>query len=164
VQHSKVVLGEQASVGTLLELAGSAIDILSLLVSRPAGQALAPRSAITARALDRPLDVSEAARTLRRTLEAILFYGATQLGLWLVRPDGLEGVDAEMDEGEGARGRLDERRRRGMVDEMAAELRGAIEKARGVMAKGVAERDKGPDVLEVVVRFLNERVTTAGTA
>lgn len=96
-------------------------------------------------------------------LESVLFYGATQLGLWLVRPEAAENVDAEMDDNEGGsagpgRGRLNDRVRRGMVGEMASELRGAIEKARGVLMKS-REGDKAEvDVAEVLLRFLTERV------
>ena len=90
-------------MGTLLELAGSCIDVLNQLSSRPPGQALAPASALPTASgtADRPLDVGAAAKTVRRTLETVFFYGTTQLGLWLVRPGTLETTgDADMDEGE----------------------------------------------------------------
>lgn len=149
-------------MGTLLELAGSCMDVLNQLSSRPSGQALAPASAITAtaRAADRPLDVGAAAKTVRRTLETVFFYGATQLGLWLVRPDALETAgDADMDEGEGPGRRLDERVRRGMVSDMGGELKGVMEKAREMLAKDA--REKSVDVTEVLLRFLSERVIRA---
>ncbi|KZV70297.1 hypothetical protein PENSPDRAFT_631949 [Peniophora sp. CONT] len=163
--HSKVLLGEPASMGTLLELAGSCTDVLGQLSSRPSGQALAPASAVSAttRAADQPLDVGAAAKTVRRALETVFFYGSTQLGLWLVRPDALETAgEADMDEGEGAGRRLDERVRRGMVSDMGGELKGVMEKARDVLTKSaVGDKEKGVDITEVLVRFLSERVIRA---
>jgi nuclear pore complex protein Nup188 len=158
-----VVLGEPASVGTLLEIAGSATDILSQLVSRPAGQALAPSSAFSSTSSESPLDVSVAENTIRRTLESTFFYATTQLGLWLVRPEALEITDTEMDEGadgsitSAGRARLDDRVRRGMVGEMAGELRSAAERARGVLTKSRG-KEKDIDVVGVLLHFLNERV------
>ena len=167
LQHSKVLLGEPASMGTLLELAGSCMDVLSQLASRPAGQALAPASAVSVitRAADQPLDVGAAARTVRRALETVCFYGATQLGLWLVRPDALETAgDADMDEGDGAGRRLDERVRRGMVSDMGGELKGVMEKAREVLSKeGGGDRAKNVDITEVLIRFLSARVIRASS-
>ncbi|VDC04141.1 unnamed protein product [Peniophora sp. CBMAI 1063] len=160
--HSKVLLGEPASMGTLLELAGNCLDVLVQLSSRHPGQALAPASAIspTSRTADRPLDVSVAKKTVRRTLESILFYGTTQLGLWLVRPDALESAgDTDMDDGEGAGRKLDERVRRGMVSDMGGELKSVLEKAREVLARdpgGIKENEA--DISEVLLRFLSARV------
>ena len=55
------------------------------------------------------------------------------------------------------RARLDDRVRRGMVGEMAGELRSAAEKARGILTKS-RSGGKDVDVMGVLLRFLNERV------
>ncbi|KAA1466701.1 hypothetical protein DENSPDRAFT_811950 [Dentipellis sp. KUC8613] len=178
VPHSKVVPGEPASLGTLLELANCTLDVLSRLASRPAGQALTPSAPLT-RASERPLDVREAARTLRRTLEAVLFYATTQLGAWLAKPEiadarsesaaGAGAGDAEMEDAPRERAMrrqsvtLSERLRRGMSGEMAGELKALLEKARGVLEKSVGAGaatggGKDVDVTRVLVNFLNERV------
>ncbi|KAI0031662.1 hypothetical protein K488DRAFT_51614 [Vararia minispora EC-137] len=135
--QAKAVLGEPASIGTLIEVASSASDILSQLSSRPATQALAPPSSNGSTGT--PLDVRSAARTVRRTLESVLFFGAAQLALHL----GGEDVG-----------------RRGMAADMASEVKAAIERARGVLSKG-PDGEKGPDVLEVLVRVLGGRVKAA---
>ncbi|KAI0048058.1 hypothetical protein FA95DRAFT_1133922 [Auriscalpium vulgare] len=176
IPHSKVVLGEPASMGTLLELASSTLDVLNHLVTRPGGQALTPAS-------ERPLDVREAVITLRRNLEAVLFYGVTQLGIWVAKPELLDGTgpgtsgDAEMDEApevsvpprdrRGMRREsvaLTERMRRGMTGEMGGELKSMIERARGTLEKSgkVAGGKQGNvDVTKVLLNFLTETVINA---
>ncbi|KAI0068511.1 hypothetical protein BV25DRAFT_1817355 [Artomyces pyxidatus] len=168
VPHSKVVLGEPASMGTLLELASGALDVLGHLASRPAGQAITTPSPS-----DRALDVRAAVITARRTLETVLFYAATQLGTWLARPalldSGTAAGDAEMDaeESRGALRRdsaaLTERMRRGLTGEMASELKATLEKARGVLerCREVEGPGAGVDVTKVLIGFLNERVINA---
>jgi len=81
--HSKVVPGEPASLGTLLELANCTLDVLRNLIDRPAGQAIAPPTSIK----DMLIDVREGTLTARKTLEALLVYAATQLAMWLSKPD-----------------------------------------------------------------------------
>ncbi|KAI0315384.1 hypothetical protein OF83DRAFT_1132304 [Amylostereum chailletii] len=170
VPHSKVVLGEPASMGTLLELTSSALDVLSQLVARPTGQALAPPSSISTsvRGAERALDVGEARHTARQTVEVVLMYAATQLGMWLERPEGGDGAgaDGEMEEmGEGGERRressgLSERVRRGMVVEMGGELRALMERARGVQGK--SREGETVDITDVLLRFLNEHVMKSG--
>ncbi|THH16450.1 hypothetical protein EW146_g4202 [Bondarzewia mesenterica] len=169
VPHSKVVLGEPASMGTLLELANCTLDILNQLGSRPAGQTLTPPSA---RPSDRPLDVGEVTRTLHRNLEVVLFYATTQLGAWLAKPELFEGGgaavgagDAEMEDLADGRMRrepagLAERLRRGMTGEMASELKALMEKAKGTLEKSAKESGAmaGVDVIKVLIAFLNEKV------
>ena len=128
---------------------------------------MAPASALPTAGgtADRPLDVGAAAKTVRRTLETVFFYGTTQLGLWLVRPEALETTgDADMDEGDGSGRRLDERVRRGMVSDMGGELKGVMEKAREVLSKeGGGDRAKNVDITEVLIRFLSARVIRASS-
>lgn len=166
-------------MGTLLELASGTLDVLSHLVSRPAGQALTTPASL--RPSDRALDVGDAIITTRRNLEAVLFYAVTQLGTWLARPNLLDGAgaagglgDAEMDEpGESSsvnprerRGMrresvaLTERMKRGITGEMGSELKAVIEKAREPLEKSrqVVGAQSSVDVTKVLVDFLTDRV------
>ncbi|KAH7922053.1 hypothetical protein BV22DRAFT_1197706 [Leucogyrophana mollusca] len=178
VPHSKVVVGEPASVGTLLELANCTLDVLRNLVNRPAGQALTPPSTSTT---DIPLDVRQGTITARRNLEATLVYAVTQLAMWLSKPDfdSTTGGDMDtddhphptqsMDTRDSGKGRaprpsltLAERLRRGMTGEMAADLQALLGRAKPVLQKseellGIKE---GGDLTQVLSRFLNERVVS----
>ncbi|KAI0751168.1 nucleoporin subcomplex protein binding to Pom34-domain-containing protein [Daedaleopsis nitida] len=82
VPHSKVVLGEPASLGTLLELGNCSLDILRLLVDRPPTQALTP-----ATSTEKALDVRDTVAVTRKNLEAALLYAVTQLAMWLSKPE-----------------------------------------------------------------------------
>ncbi|KAI0265861.1 hypothetical protein BC834DRAFT_955087 [Gloeopeniophorella convolvens] len=140
VPHSKAVLGEPASMGTLLELASGTLDTLGHLVARPAGQALTLTT--PGRASERALDVRAAARAARRALEAVLFYATTQLGAWVAAPDAPEAG--------------------GLASEVSGELRAVLEKARGVLARSQQTAGEKPgatvDITEVLLGFLNQRV------
>ncbi|KAH9972952.1 hypothetical protein BGW80DRAFT_1437328 [Lactifluus volemus] len=92
--HSKAVLGEPASMGTLIELASGTLDTLAHLILRPAGQALTVT--VPTRASEQPLNVRVAIVATRRTVEAVLFYATTQLGAWVMSPELLDaGASAE---------------------------------------------------------------------
>ncbi|KAF5333235.1 hypothetical protein D9611_002829 [Ephemerocybe angulata] len=103
VPHSKVVLGEPASLGTLLELGNCSLDIIKDFVNRPAGQALTPVTANATRSTS-SLDVRQGLITARRNLESVCVYAVTQLAMWLSKPEfdvgsGQEDGDEAMDEG-----------------------------------------------------------------
>ncbi|KIJ13298.1 hypothetical protein PAXINDRAFT_136264 [Paxillus involutus ATCC 200175] len=173
VPHSKVVLGEPTSLGTLLELANCSLDVLRHLVNRPAGQAIAP----SASAKDVPLDVREATATARRSLEALLVYAVTQLAMWLTKPD-FDPAASEMETEEhnpqtletreSTKGRaprasltLAERLRRGMTGEMASDLQALLTRSKPVLVKSdevLGRTEGGGDLMQVLSRFLNERV------
>ncbi|KAJ3505818.1 hypothetical protein NMY22_g17444 [Coprinellus aureogranulatus] len=96
VPHSKVVLGEPASLGTLLELANRTLDVMKELVTRPATQALTHVGATAPQppsALSSPLDVRQGLITARRNLESIQVYAVTQLAMWLCKPEFAPGQD-----------------------------------------------------------------------
>ncbi|KAI6040388.1 nucleoporin subcomplex protein binding to Pom34-domain-containing protein [Pisolithus marmoratus] len=173
VPHSKVVLGEPASVGTLLELANCSLDVLRNLVNRPAGQAIIPATSLK----DVPLNVRQATLTVRQNLEAILIYAVTQLAMWLSKPDFDPAVaDMESDEHTSqamevrepvAKGRarrqsltLAERLRRGMTGEMASDIQALLTRSKPVLAKSdeILEKQTSGDLTQVLLRFLNERV------
>ncbi|KAF9226911.1 hypothetical protein BS17DRAFT_697218 [Gyrodon lividus] len=172
VPHSKVVLGEPTSLGTLLELANCSLDVLRHLVNRPGGQAIAPSASVK----DVPLDVREATITTRRNLEALLVYAVTQLAMWLSKPD-FDPAASEMETEEhnsqaletreSTKGRaprasltLAERLRRGMTGEMAADLQALLTRSKPVLLKSdeVLGKTEGGDLTQVLARFLNERV------
>ncbi|GJE87499.1 nucleoporin subcomplex protein binding to Pom34-domain-containing protein [Phanerochaete sordida] len=163
VPHTKVVLGEPVSIGTLLELGNGALDVLKYLVDRPALQSVAPAPG---KAGAKALDVRDSVLAARRTLEAALFYGATQLALWLAKPEfdvtGHE-PDAEPGEADGAALRksvtLTERIRRGMSGEMAADLQALVVRAKPVVAKSQTTLDgKAVDITQVLAVFVQERI------
>ncbi|KAH7909735.1 hypothetical protein BJ138DRAFT_1173545, partial [Hygrophoropsis aurantiaca] len=100
VPHSKVVLGEPTSVGTLLELGNCTLDVLRHLVDHPnlngrqlgGATTTAAPTTFTSTA-GTPEDVKEGIMAARRTLEATLVYAVTQLAMWLAKkPD----VDASV--------------------------------------------------------------------
>ncbi len=181
VQHSKVVLGEPASLGTLLELGNVSLDILRLLVDRPPTQALTP-----ATGADKALDVRDTVAATRRNLEAALLYAVTQLALWLSKPEfDAPAADADGDDmmvvvggdhhhhqlGESASASVRERRarkasltmaerlRRGMRGEMAADLQALLGKARPVVAKSAGVLGAGDgDLTQVLAYFVQERI------
>ncbi|CAL1699999.1 unnamed protein product [Somion occarium] len=178
VPHSKVVLGEPASIGTLLELGNCSLDVLRALVNRPAMQAITPASSINSK----PLDVRDSVIVARRTLEAVLFYSVTQLALWLSRPDidttpnemdGDDGMGISMFGRESRTGQDKDRRtktqsstlaqrlRRGMTGEMASDVQALLAKAKPIVAKteGILGK-KSVDLTAVLSRFVQERILT----
>ncbi|KZT70286.1 hypothetical protein DAEQUDRAFT_667965 [Daedalea quercina L-15889] len=175
VPHSKVVLGEPASIGTLLELGNCSLDVLRQLVNRPAGQMIAP--AFTS---DLALDVRESVRPVRRNLEAVLLYAVTQLAMWLAKPE-FEAGSGDMDEDMSMRAEtppgpaveahalkarrrssmpLAERLRRGMTGEMAGDLLGLLNKAKPLVAKSTEVLgEENVDLTPILVRFVEERIS-----
>ncbi|KAL0950306.1 hypothetical protein HGRIS_010281 [Hohenbuehelia grisea] len=174
VPHSKIVLGEPASLGTLLELGNSTLDVLRELAGHPAGQTLT-RSTASTNTAEVALDVRQAAETARRNLESVLLYAATQLVMWLSKPE-LENTSTE---GEGEEmavevPRTDDRRapkpsltlaerlRRGMTGEMAADLQSLLAKAQPVIGKSDAILGKGrTDITPILSNFLRQRIVTS---
>ncbi|KAI9507509.1 hypothetical protein F5148DRAFT_1299700 [Russula earlei] len=179
VPHTKAVLGEPASMGTLIELASGTLDTLSHLIARPAGQALTVTS--PTRPSERPLDVGAAIVATRRTVEAVLFYATTQLGAWVTTPEPLDtGASADLETMEDAGGDpantnhserraasrrestvLTERMRRGLTVEISGELKAVLEKARALLAKSqptTGEKQSAVDITTVLLGFLNQRM------
>ncbi|KAH9854890.1 nucleoporin subcomplex protein binding to Pom34-domain-containing protein [Lenzites betulinus] len=177
VPHSKVVLGEPASLGTLLELGNCSLDILRLLVDRPPAQALTP-----ATTSEKALDVRDTVGAARRALEASLLYAVTQLATWLSKPE----FDAPADDADGdadmlggdapsrdsaaslkerraarkASMTLAERLRRGMTGEMAADLQALLARAKPVVAKSAGVLgEKDVDLTQVLAYFVQERIS-----
>ena len=179
LQHSKAVLGEPASMGTLIELASSTLDTLVHLISRPAGQALTMTS--PTRPSERPLDVGTAIQATRRTVETVLFYATTQLAAWVTTPELLDaGVGAEPEASiedataavaggdsaslsisinhHGVERRasrreptvMTERMRRGLTGEISSELKAVLEKARTVLAKSQQTAGEKQSAVDIV--------------
>jgi nuclear pore complex protein Nup188 len=167
VPHSKVVPGEPASLGTLLELANCTLDILRHLVDRPAGQAIAPPASVK----ETPLDVQEGMLTARKTLEALLVYAATQLAMWLSKPefdaaemDSEDHVPQTIDMRESSKRpsrALTDRIRRGMPGEMATDLEKLLKQAKPILQKSIDDkRNVKGDLTQVLLRFMSEWVMT----
>ncbi|KAJ7919323.1 nucleoporin subcomplex protein binding to Pom34-domain-containing protein [Mycena leptocephala] len=172
VPHSKVVLGEPASMGTLLELGNCTLDVLRDLVNRPAGQSLADVGSLPG---TYSLDVRQGVSTARRNLEALLIYAVTQLAMWLSKPDFDVNSNNDMDMEDQADGGREERRaprasvsladrlRRGVTGEMAADLQSLLNKSKPVMAKSDAVLgSSGVDLTQVLLNFLQDRIISPG--
>ncbi|CAK5264819.1 unnamed protein product [Mycena citricolor] len=158
VPHTKIVPGEIASMGTLLELGNTTLDLLKDLTARPAGQTLTPGLPPTVAS---PVDVKDAALVARGTLEAVLLYAATQLALWLSKPDPDFEHDETMEapppsEAESAGRRM----RRGVTAEITTDLHALLNKAKLVLAKCDAF-EQGVDLTGVLSTFMLERIGVA---
>ncbi|KAJ7837373.1 hypothetical protein B0H14DRAFT_3109748 [Mycena olivaceomarginata] len=154
VPHSKVVLGEPASMGTLLELGNSTLDVLRDLVNRPAGQSLADVGSLPG---TYPLDVRQG------------------LAMWLSKPDFDINSNTDMDmEDQPDAGReerraprasvsLADRLRRGVTGEVAADLQSLLTKSKPVIAKSDAVLGSpGIDLTQVLSNFLHDRIISPG--
>jgi nuclear pore complex protein Nup188 len=179
-----VVVGEPASLGTLLELGNCTLDILRLLINRPPGQTITPVAAKATTGYEKPLDVREAVSATKQTLETVLTYALTQMVMWLSKPEfdaksggGIGNADMDMDEplpeqkgleslsGKERRGQrratvsMADRLRRGMTGEMATDLQTLLDKAKPVMEQGqklVGGDDV--DIMSILSYFLKEHV------
>ncbi|KAJ6520404.1 nucleoporin subcomplex protein binding to Pom34-domain-containing protein [Mycena sanguinolenta] len=172
VPHSKVVLGEPASMGTLLELGNNTLDVLRELVNRPAGQSLTNVGSLPG---TYPLDVRQGVLTARRNLEALLIYAVTQLAMWLSKPDFDVNSNTDMDMEDQPEGGREERRapraslsladrlRRGVTGEIAADLQSLLTKSKPVIAKSDAVLGSpGVDLTQVLSNFLQDRIISPG--
>jgi nuclear pore complex protein Nup188 len=144
--------------------------VLKYLVDRPARQVIVP-----AKGTEKALDVRDCVLASRQSLEAVLFYAATQLALWLAKPK-IDVIDHEMDMDEKAQTELHgsekerraarrqsatiaERLRRGMTGEMAADMQALLTKAKPVVAKSQTVLDsKAVDLTSVLSQFVHERI------
>lgn len=180
------MLGEPASLGTLLELGNCTLDVLRDLVNRPPNQSITT-TAFPTIPVTEPLDVRRSVITARRNLEGILTYAATQLVMWLSKPEfepsTSPDMDIEVDSSvlamdvgrpdtslkERARGpartaqpvAMAERLRRGMTSEMASDLKALLNKAKPIVAKSVAIVGKeSVDIMQVLVNFLQDHISS----
>ncbi|KAF9553540.1 hypothetical protein CPC08DRAFT_673179 [Agrocybe pediades] len=181
VPHSKVVLGEPASLGTLLELGNRSLDILRTLVQRPAGQSIVDIGSVSLSTSQRAsLEVKQAVIISRRNLEEILLYAVTQLAMWLSKPDFDSGPAGEqepedqlmdtttkLDTGKDSTRRaarsamssMAERLRRGMTGEMAGDLQSLLNKSKAMFASSNAIVGKSSvDISQILLNFLHDRV------
>ncbi|KAI5121186.1 hypothetical protein M0805_005987 [Coniferiporia weirii] len=184
VPHSKVTMGEPASIGTLLELGNCTYETLQFLTSEklPPLSARDPASSASARSA-----LESNVRICRQTLEIALVYASTQLAMWLTKHDGEQSGEMELDDlqqpsethgygykadASSTKDRERERRlkrksltladrlRRGMTGEMAMDLEALVAKAKPVNAKcsEMLGKSESVDLLQVLAAFLEERV------
>ncbi|KAH9482136.1 Nucleoporin nup184 [Psilocybe cubensis] len=173
VPHSKVVLGEPASLGTLLELGNRSLDLLRTLVQRPPGQGATDPSALPG-SYATALEVKQGVIIIRQNLEEILLYSVTQLAMWLSKP-GFDAApaDSDMDENQGMdvsrpdggkerRPRsmtMAERLRRGITGEMAGDLQSLLTKSKPILvASDTIIGENSTDLTQVLLNFLHERI------
>lgn len=174
------MLGEPASLGTLLELGNRTLDILRNLVHRPPGQSLTDPAGLS-RSYTTPLGVKQGVIIARKNLEGILLYSVTQLAMWLSKPDlDRTPLDPDPDDSqamdslrtdslvvvkEQRRPRssitMAERLRRGMTGEMVGDLQSLLTKSKAIMqsSDGVIGKPL-VDITQILLNFLHDRIGT----
>lgn len=174
-QHSKVTMGEPASIGTLLELGNCAYETLRFLADKKQPLIEVDRS----RALS-------TIKVVRQLLESVVLYASTQLVMWLTKQDGEQVGDMELDEKQQTEGHgyghnadtgastlkdrererrmkrksltLADRLRRGMTGEMTMDLQALVTKSKPVIAKSseVIGDPKLVDLMHIMGSFLQD--------
>lgn len=176
VPHSKVTMGEPASIGTLLELGNCALEVLQFLT------------------VDASKAKDEASKTqlysdlkmTRQALEAVMMYAVTQLVMWLSKQDN-EQQPGEMDTDDATQAEavghgfsadqsntkdrrlrrksltLADRLRRGMTGEMTGDLQTLVTKTKPAIASTVEilKESDNIDLPEILAAFLEERVAVS---
>jgi nuclear pore complex protein Nup188 len=172
-QHSKIVLGEIASLGTLLELGNRTLDILRDLVQRPPGQSITDPSALSG-SYTTALGVKEGVIIARRNLEELLLYALTQFAMYLMKPE-FEGEQTDMDADDHSmessrlestkerrqapRSTLATRMRRGMTGEMVGDLQALLSKSKPLItASDKVIGKQSIDLTQVLLNFLREHI------
>ncbi|KAH6912451.1 nucleoporin subcomplex protein binding to Pom34-domain-containing protein [Coprinopsis sp. MPI-PUGE-AT-0042] len=140
VPHSKVVVGEPASLGTLLELGNCSLDILRNFSNRPPSQSLTAPSAPPPTGTA-PLDVRQGIITAKRNLETILLYAVTQLTMWLSKPE-FEPMNQDTDTEDQAMEDL------GQAQSLGATTAGSLTKERRMTGVGSSAPRAGPSMAE----------------
>jgi nuclear pore complex protein Nup188 len=166
-----VVPDEPASIGTLVELSGTACDLLTGLLGRPAGQSLGTTGAATSDVSSfEPLTIRDGVIATRDTLELALTYASTQLAMWVLKPEFDEpeaGNDMDLeDESQGSTRRQKQsntaagRLRSGMAGAMATDLEDIMRrKAKDLLKRSEAVVGKEViDLTQILSRFLGERI------
>lgn len=177
------MLGEPASLGTLLELGNCTLDVLRDLVNLTPNQSMTTLTVKTVLHTE-PLDVRQSVITARRNLEGILTYAVTQLVMWLSKPEFEPPATNEMEiepdssvapidvngrpdhsllkdrtRTPSARMTMAERLRRGMTSEMASDLKELLNKSKLIVAKSTAiVGEDSTDILQVLTNFLQDHV------
>ncbi|KDQ15482.1 hypothetical protein BOTBODRAFT_158346 [Botryobasidium botryosum FD-172 SS1] len=157
---AKVSLNEPASIGTLLELGGWAIDIARHLTAKTGPNAL-PKALLLPSLTLLPFEQKMTLNAAQQTVEATLVYATTQLSLWLSTPGfqssapspspgrAEEGMDWDQ-----RAGRVDDRLKREVRD-LATDLQVLMARAKEVFAKTSADDENGTTLVlfEVLIGF-----------
>ena len=178
-----MVLGEPASLGTLLELGNRTLDVLRNLVHRPPGQSITDSSGLS-RSYTTPLGVKQGVIVARRNLEEILLYSVTQLAMWLSKPDfDRTPLDPDADDPQAMdtsrtadslvvvkerRPRssiiMAERLRRGITGEMAGDLQSLLTKSKAILQSSDGVIGKPSiDITQILLNFLHDRISTSSS-
>ena len=170
-----MVLGEPASLGTLLELGNRTLDVLRNLVQRPPCQSITDASALCG-SYKTAVDVKAGVLIARRNLEEIQLYAVTQLAMWISKPDfdtspadaendDLQAMDASRADGTNEKRHsrssitMAERLRRGMTGEMAADLHSLLMKSKPILvASDTIIGGTSVDFSQILLKFLHERI------
>ncbi|KAL1721708.1 nucleoporin subcomplex protein binding to Pom34-domain-containing protein [Schizophyllum commune] len=166
--QNKVVLGERASLGTLLELGNCALDQLrDLLAKAPTAKPADKGKAILTGTYETKEDVHAGISVARRTLEVVLTYSVTQLALYLNKPDAeLGNRDVDVDEAQP--GAMDvtpatkaaDRLRRGLISDTVDDLESLMQKAKPLIAKSGTTLGKDLiDVSQILENFFKDHVS-----
>ena len=179
-----MVLGEPASLGTLLELGNRTLDVLRNLVHRPPGQSITDSSGLSRSYTTTPLGVKQGVIVTRRNLEGILLYSVTQLAMWLSKPDfDRTPLDPDPDDPQAMdtsrttdslvvvkerRPRssiiMAERLRRGITGEMAGDLQSLLTKSKAIMQSSDGVIGKPSiDITQILLNFLHDRISTSSS-
>ncbi|THH06625.1 hypothetical protein EW145_g3956 [Phellinidium pouzarii] len=188
IPHSKVTMGEPASIGTLLELGNCAYEMLHFLTSKKL-PSLATRDPASSAPISAHSALHTNVRICRQALETVLMYASTQLAMWLTKHDGEQVGEMELDDpqqseahGYGYKAEtnttkererelrlkrksltLADRLRRGMTGEMTMDLEALVAKAKPVITKSseMLGKPESIDLLQILAAFLDERVVAA---
>lgn len=181
------MLGEPASLGTLLELGNRTLDVLRNLVHRPPGQSITDSTGLS-RSYTTPLGVKQGVIVARRNLEGIFLYSVTQLAMWLSKPDfdrtatPLDPPDPDDPQAMDTSRTTDslvvvkdrrprssiimaERLRRGITGEMAGDLQSLLTKSKAIieLSDGVIGKPS-IDITQILLNFLHDRVISTSSS
>ncbi|KIY52286.1 hypothetical protein FISHEDRAFT_69977 [Fistulina hepatica ATCC 64428] len=155
--HSKVVLGQPATLGTLVDIGGYTLGQLRTLMDQNLSAGSREKSAVSRRIAD-----------ARRAFETTVMYAVTQLVLCLHRPDfdaSSKHDDDPMDVSVRAlRGStsLANRMRRRMKSQVHMDLQALLDKAKPIIARSYEMYGKkSDDIVPIMATFLHEHTPSS---
>ncbi|TRM67890.1 nucleoporin subcomplex protein binding to Pom34-domain-containing protein [Schizophyllum amplum] len=165
--QNKVVLGERASLGTLLELGNCTLDQLRDLLTKAVSVGPAAKGKTSLPGMyDTRESVHAGIAVARRTLEVVLTYSATQLALYLNKSDhDVASRDADFDESQQSSMEVStatkaaDRLRRGLISDTVDDLESLMQKAKPLMEKSDTTLGKSMvNVSQILENFFRNHV------